>query len=137
MKFTPSFPLTIYYDASCPLCASKMHALKQADTNGSLILADCSESDFDARPFAACGVTRESMLQLIHARDAEGRWLIGVDVFEAAYGTVGFAALASLWGNRRLRPFLERLYPWVARNRYALSRFGLPKLFGLLTSRQS
>lgn len=133
MNVAPSFPLTIYYDAACPLCASEMHALKEGDTNGSLILADCSGPDFDDRPFRQDGITRESMLRLIHARDANGHWLVGVDVFEAAYAAAGFSALAQLWGNRRLRPVLEKLYPWVAHHRYALSRLGLPKLFSLLT----
>jgi predicted DCC family thiol-disulfide oxidoreductase YuxK len=133
MKSTVSFPLTIYYDASCPLCASEMHALKTADTGGNLILIDCSCPAFDDRSPIYCGITRESMLRLIHARDASGRWLRGVEVFEAAYDAAGFTALARLWGHPRLRPLWEKLYPWVARNRYLLSRLGTPRIFDLLT----
>lgn len=132
MKSTVKFPLTIYYDASCPLCANEMHALQTADTSGKLILVDCSCPTFDDRRFASCGITRESMLAKIHACDAEGRWLKGVDVFETAYDAAGFAVLARLWGHRRLRPWWEMLYPWIARNRYVLSRLGLPHLFRLL-----
>lgn len=132
MKFSVSFPLTVYYDASCPLCASEMHALKAADINGRLMLVDCSSADFDDRPFADSGITRESMLRLIHARDAKGCWLKGVDVFEAAYGAAGFTMLAWLWGHPRLRPCLEKFYPWIARNRQLLSRLGLTQLCRLL-----
>lgn len=101
-----------------------------------LMLIDCSSAEFrDSEP-ARDGITRESMLRRIHARDAAGHWLVGVDVFEVAYGAVGFSALAALWRNRWLRPLWEFLYPWVARNRYVLSRFGLPRLFGLLVPRK-
>lgn len=134
MKSSVNFPLTIYYDASCPLCANEMHALKTSDVSGKLILVDCSSPAFDNGPFAGSDVTRESMLQLIHARDAEGRWFRGVDVFEIAYDAAGFALLARLWGHRWLRPWWDKLYPCIARNRYALSRMGLPYLFRLLMS---
>ena len=132
MRPAVQFPLTIYYDAACPLCAKEMHALKTGDSDGRLILVDCSHPDFDDGPFSYCGITRESMLNLIHARDAAGRWLKGVEVFETAYGAAGFAELSRLWGHRLLRPWWDRLYPWVARNRYTLSRLGLPLLFRLL-----
>lgn len=134
MKSAARFPLTIYYDASCPLCAHEMHALKTADTSGRLTLVDCSSPAFDDRPFAGAGITRESMLRRIHACDAAGRWFRGVDVFELAYAAAGFTLLARVWGHRRLRPWWERLYPWVARNRYLLSRAGVPQLFRLLTT---
>jgi len=133
MRSAICFPLTIYYDASCPLCANEMRALKTADTDGKLVLEDCSSPAFDDRPYACHGITREAMMRLIHARDAEGRWLRGVDVFEAAYDAAGFAALARLWGHHRLRPWWDKLYPWIARNRYTLSRLGLPRIFRLLT----
>jgi predicted DCC family thiol-disulfide oxidoreductase YuxK len=135
MKSTACFPLTIYYDASCPLCADEMHALKIADADGRLVLVDCSAPEFDDTPFAGYGITRDSMMHLIHARDAGGRWLKGIDVFEAAYDAAGFTVLARLWGHSRLRPWWDKLYPWVARNRYALSRLGLPHLFRLLTKK--
>lgn len=127
------FPLTIYFDAACPLCASEMRTLKAADTEGRLVLVDCSAPGFDDASLAACGVSREAMLARIHARDAAGRWLDGVEVFEAAYGAAGFSALARLWGSKRLRPCWDRVYPWIARRRYLLSRLGFTCFFRLLS----
>jgi predicted DCC family thiol-disulfide oxidoreductase YuxK len=72
------------------------------------------------------------MMARIHARDASGRWSSGIDVFEAVYKVAGFARLARLLGSRRLRPLFERLYPWIAANRYRLSRLGLRRLPGRL-----
>ena len=114
-----------------------MHTLKDADLSGEIVLVDCSDARFDATPLTQAGINRDAMLQLMHAQDATGRWLIGVEVFVAVYGAAGFDALSRLWGNRWLRPLWDRLYPWVARNRYGLSRLGLHRLFGLLPPRAS
>jgi predicted DCC family thiol-disulfide oxidoreductase YuxK len=132
MNTAVAFPLTVYYDGSCPLCSSEMHALKTADGDKKLLLVDCSRPDFDDRPFAADGVTRAAMARLIHARDATGRWLVGPEVFEAAYAAAGFPMMARLWGSRRLRPLWDRLYPWVARHRRLLSRLGAQHVFRAL-----
>lgn len=120
------FPLTVYYDASCPMCASEMHALRDAEGKDGMRLVDCSTSDFDD---SLCdGVTREAMMTRLHARDADGRWLVAMDVYEAVYGAAGLRTAAKLWGNRSLRPFLDRAYLWVARNRQLLSRLGANRL---------
>jgi predicted DCC family thiol-disulfide oxidoreductase YuxK len=124
-KLAVRYPLTIYYDASCPMCASEMLALKDRDAHDRLILIDCSAAGF---PDQVEGVSRQAMMELIHARDAGGVWRVGVEVFEAAYRAAGLTWAARLWGNRFLRPLWSRLYPWVARNRQSLSRLGANRL---------
>jgi predicted DCC family thiol-disulfide oxidoreductase YuxK len=69
------------------------------------------------------------MMARIHARDAGGRWLRGVDVFVVAYRAAGFKTLARIYESRLLRPLFDRLYPWIADHRYLLTRAGLPRLF--------
>ena len=137
MNTTKKFcvPLTVYYDASCPLCATEMHALRDLDWRGRLKLVDCSAQEFDDRNIACEGITREDLMTRIHARDPEGRWLVGLDAFEAVYGAAGLKAAARFWGNPRLRPLLDRIYPWIACYRQPLSRLGLHRLVGLLLSR--
>ena len=114
------FPLTVFYDASCPLCANEMHALKARDAGGKLELVDCSSCDFDETVLAGTPYRRRDLMTLIHARDAHGRWLVGTEVFEVVYGVAGLNKLAALWS----RPFFSRIYPWIARNRQVLSRLG-------------
>ncbi len=125
-------PLTVYYDKSCPMCAEEMRVLEELDWRGRLRLVDCSAPEFDEAEAAKEGVTRAAMMTRLHARDPEGRWLTGLDAFEAVYASAGLAGAARFWGDPRLRPLLERIYPLVARHRQALSRLGLHCAVGAL-----
>lgn len=123
-----AYPLTIYYDASCPLCATEMNAIKACDAHQRLTLVDCSTDPMiDGAP-AQAGIPRAALMQVIHARDANGVWLRGVEVFAAAYSAAGVDAMTRLWSNPRLRPLWEVLYPWIARNRQSLSRLVAPRV---------
>jgi predicted DCC family thiol-disulfide oxidoreductase YuxK len=121
-------PLTVYYDKSCPLCATEMGVIEGLDWRGRLHLVDCSAPGFDDRTLAPEGVTRRDLMTRLHARDPEGKWLVGLDAFEAVYGAAGLNGLARFWGSQRLRPVLDRIYPVMARYRQPLSRLGLHRL---------
>lgn len=120
------YPLTIYYDASCPLCRTEMETLKQTDHRNQLILVDCSQVSLSVP--ASCPVTKAAMMERIHAQDVNGQWIKGVDVFAAAYTAAGFTKLGQFWGSKLLRPLLSRVYPLVADNRQWLSKTPLPNL---------
>lgn len=130
-----TWPLVIYYDASCPLCREEMHALKDHDANARLSLVDASAPGFTDAHLAAAGIPRADLMRLIHARDATGRWFIGVEVFELAYAAAGLHGIARLWAHPRLRPLWNRLYPWVARFRQPLSWLRLNRAYGWLVRR--
>lgn len=154
MTHSPAWPLRIYYDRSCPLCAQEMHALVAHDQAGRIALVDCSRADFDPTageggaaspaidgPVAAGTApdagnpTHVEMMAIIHARDADGRWYRGVEVFVHAYAAVGLDGMARLWSHPWLRPFWDRAYPWFARNRQWLSRLGTARVYGWLLDR--
>ena len=118
------YPLTVFYDASCPMCANEIVALQERDRGARLEIVDCSAPDFDKDVLAGTGITRTELMTRIHARDAHGRWLVALDAIEAAYRAVGLEQAAQFWGSRRMRPLLDPLYRWVARRRQALSRLG-------------
>lgn len=126
-----TYPLTIYFDASCRLCNSEMQNIKLHDVDNKLILIDCSAPEFDDKPFPKEGITRELMMNKLHMQDANGTWHVGVDAFKVIYHTVGMFSIAKLWGGRFTKPLTKKLYPWVVKNRYTLSKIGLPELFGL------
>jgi len=134
MNTTSKFcvPLTVYYDKSCPMCATEMHVIQDLDWRGRLKLVDCSAPDFDASAAAKEGVTREAMMTKLHARDPEGKWLVALDAFEAVYASAGLTGAARFWGDRRMRPLLDRIYPVVARYRQPLSRLGMHRVVGVL-----
>ena len=131
---TIRYPLTVFYDASCPMCAAEMEALQDRDRER-LELVDCSAPDFDETVLAGVGITRADLMARIHARDAHGRWLVALDAIEAAYRAVGLERAADLWGSRSLRPLLDPLYRWVARRRQLLSRAGMNALVAQLSRR--
>jgi predicted DCC family thiol-disulfide oxidoreductase YuxK len=132
MRTTVTLPITVFYDHSCPMCRSEMLAMKSRDSANSMILVDCSPIDFDEAPFVKDGVHRIDMMKLIHAKDANGKWLIGVEVFAVIYRLAGLPFLSAVWESSLLRPILSRLYPWVANNRMWLSKFGVLKFFSAL-----
>lgn len=119
-----TFPLTIFYDASCPLCAAEMHTIKETDFENKLTLVDCSNENFSEPAF--CPANKAAMMERIHAQDALGQWIKGVEVFEAAYAAAGFRKLSRFWGSKTLRPILNRAYPIIADNRHWLSKTPLP-----------
>lgn len=130
-----TYPLTIFYDASCPLCRKEMLALKEYDAQDRLHLVDCSSAVFHDAAAAQANISTADMLRLIHARDADGRWMVGVDVFVLAYRAAGIEAVAGFFEFRPFRPFLSRLYPWIARNRMTLSRLGVTDAFEFFVRR--
>lgn len=130
-----AWPLTIYYDRSCPLCREEMHALVENDREGRLALVDASPPGFDDPALAPAGLDQAALMRLIHARDAGGRWYRGVEVFELAYAAAGLVSMARLWAHPRLRPLWDRLYPWVARLRQPLSKLRLNRAYGWFVRR--
>ncbi len=127
---TVVYPLTLYYDAACPLCAREMQALAAYAGAQRLRLIDCSSPAFSDPETRAANLSRAELMRLIHARDGAGQWYRGIDVFVLAYDAVDIRAVARLWAHPRWRPLWERVYPWVAQHRMGLSRLGLGRPFG-------
>lgn len=122
-----AYPITVYYVASCPLCCAEIETMKSRDVRERMRLVDCSAIDF-VEPE---GVSRDLLMSRIHARDANGAWLRGIDVFAAVYEAAGFPRIARVCRSAMLRPLLDRVYPWIADHRRILSALGLARLFHL------
>lgn len=109
------YPLTIYYDSSCPLCNQEMSRLKQRDQHNHLHLIDCASPDFSPPDNAPSGA---SMMQLLHAQTPDGQWVIGVPAFQMAYAGVGFGFVSDWLERPLISRMMKKLYPVIARNRY-------------------
>ena len=135
-----TFPLTVYFDGSCRLCSSEMHNIAardviraiQCNREPMLNLIDCSAADFDDTALPA---SIETMMNMIHARDATGRWLRGVDVFVACYTAADLGIVSRILAHRFIKPTAARLYPWIVRNRYRLAKIGLHRLLEIFSAR--
>lgn len=135
-----TYPLTVYFDGSCRLCSGEMQnfvardVIRAIQQNSApmLNLIDCSPVDFDD---SALPASRETMMNMIHARDAAGRWLRGVDVFVACYAAADLGVVSSILAHRLIKPYAARLYPWIVRNRYRMSKIGLHRLLEIFSKR--
>jgi predicted DCC family thiol-disulfide oxidoreductase YuxK len=114
------YPLTLYYDAACPMCHSEMQNLMLRNRADQLRFVDVSAPGFQS-PDAQVSV--DAMLRLIHARTPDGRWIVGVDVFRLAYRAAGLPAVARALSLPGLRQAADALYPWMARHRQRLPRW--------------
>lgn len=121
------YPMLVFYDASCPLCADEMHLLKSLDEQARFTLVDCSAKDFDERPYLKQNVDKARMMQRLHLLQADGTWVKGARAIALVYEAVGISAMAKLWRFK----WLEKAYPWIADNRYLISHLGVPVIFKL------
>jgi predicted DCC family thiol-disulfide oxidoreductase YuxK len=124
-------PLTVFYDHSCVLCRSEIENIKARDDHDQLRMVDCSSAGFDTRGMP---VDQTTLLNCIHATDAEGRWLKATDVFVACYQVAGLPLVAKSLAIGK--PLMERLYPIIVRYRHVFSSLGIHKLFNAMTQRQ-
>jgi predicted DCC family thiol-disulfide oxidoreductase YuxK len=120
--------LELYYDGSCPLCVAEIKAIRAVDTGGELVFTDCAAAGFDEASTLRSGVSKVDLMRELHAREVDGVWYRGVDAFVQLYRRAGLPQIARFWAHPVSRILMGRLYPWIARNRYWLSRFGLPGL---------
>ncbi|HEX9627745.1 MAG TPA: DUF393 domain-containing protein [Acidiferrobacterales bacterium] len=114
-----NYPLTLYYDGACPLCAEEMQRLKARDRHGLLRFVDASAATFDA---AECASTRAELMRVIHARRPDGNLVRGVDALRLAYAAAGHVVIARLLGMTLIYRLACLAYPYLASHRYALSR---------------
>ena len=112
-----------------------MAAIKSHDTRGLLTMVDCSGENGAIE--TSCDVGAEAMMRALHVRTGDGRWLVGVPAYEAIFRAAGHPRLAGLVAHPRLRPLWDRIYAWVARNRYRLPRRGLARLLALAARRDA
>ena len=100
-------PLTLFYDGSCPLCATEVGYYKRSDTCQALILVDVSSEQFsgDER------INRREAMARFHIRLAEGQQLSGAPAFVEVWRVVpGWRWLARLADLPGALPVLEACY---------------------------
>ena len=112
------YPLTVFFDGACPICAREIALMKRLDRKRQLALCDFSRPDYDA---ASIGFAPSELGRVIHARWADGSVITGVEVFRAMWEAVGLGLLATLSRLSIVEPLVLRAYAWFARNRLRLT----------------
>jgi predicted DCC family thiol-disulfide oxidoreductase YuxK len=118
-----TYPLTLLYDAACPVCALEMDHLRERDQAGRLIFVDIAAPGFDASVY---GVTHAELDAQIHARCADGRLLRGLEVLRLAYAAVGLGWVLRPTGAPPLRGLFDLGYRVFSRHRRRISRAAAP-----------
>jgi predicted DCC family thiol-disulfide oxidoreductase YuxK len=117
------YPLTLLYDAQCPVCSLEMDHLRERCTDGRLRFVDISQPDFDA---ARYGATLAAMDAEIHGVRPDGSLLKGVEVLRLAYAAVGLGWVMRPAGWAPLRPAFDAGYRLFARHRRGMSALAGP-----------
>ena len=112
------YPLTVFFDGACPICAREIALMKRLDRRRQLAFCDFSRPDYDATSIA---FAPSELGRVIHARWADGSVITGVEVFRAMWEAVGLGILARLSRLSLVEPLVLKAYAWFARNRLQLT----------------
>ena len=128
----PVYPLTLFYDAACPVCSLEMDRLRARNREGRLRFIDISAPGFDPAPHRA---TAAAMDAEIHGLCADGSMIRGVEVLRHAYAAVGLGWVLRPTGWAPLRPLFDAGYRVFARHRRSISRMAAPLIAGVRAAR--
>ena len=130
MTTTPSSPdgaMTVYYDASCAVCAFEMDMLC-ARAGARLRGVDISAPDFDA---ARHGFAQHDLDAALHVVDATGTVARGVDALAQVYRTAGLGPVCAPLALPGVRRIVDAGYRAFARHRRSVSRLLGPAIAAL------
>lgn len=82
MPVAPAYPLQIFFDGSCSVCAAEMDVYRRKEKSGRLLFVDISAPGFDPSPY---GIPLDAFLYEMHAIDREGRVYRGVEAFRSIW----------------------------------------------------
>ncbi|WP_324731489.1 thiol-disulfide oxidoreductase DCC family protein [Pseudomonas paeninsulae] len=109
MPHAPRWPLTLYYDGDCPLCAQEIQLLSRHANEQRLLLIDISSAGFQAD---SVGIDSTTLTNRLHARFADGQWVTGLDATLWSWRATGLGRWATPLTWRSLRPVFELGY-WL------------------------
>jgi len=128
MMSRATYPLTLFYDAACPVCSLEMDHLRERNRDGKLVFVDISAPGFDA---TAHGASAAEMDAEIHGLRADGSMIRGIEVLRLAYAAVGIGWVLRPTGWTPLKPLFDAGYRVFARHRRDISRAAAPLITGM------
>lgn len=120
---SPRFPLTVFYDGACSVCAAEMALYRRKNHGGRLVFVDISDPAFDPSPH---GITLDEFMAQMHAIDRTGRVYRAVEAFWAIWHAFPASTLYGFLGTLVMVPGVNLLarfgYRGFARIRKYLPR---------------
>lgn len=104
MLTTPDFPLQVFFDGACSVCAAGIERYRLRDHDGRLILVDISAPGFDPAPF---GIPLAEFMFQMHAIDQSGKVFRGVEAFWAIWQAFPSSTLLGLCGTLISLPLVD------------------------------
>ncbi|WP_095096271.1 thiol-disulfide oxidoreductase DCC family protein [Pseudomonas sp. Irchel 3A5] len=104
MYETTKWPLTLYFDGECPLCAREIKILRARARPDRLCFVDISDDAFDTE---SVGFTLAQMESSLHARFDDGTWVTGLDATLWSWRAAGLGVWAAPLSWRLTRPLLD------------------------------
>ena len=108
----------VFYDGDCPLCCREIRFLQKRRHGGTLLFTDISDHGFRPSDY---GMSRADFMDQIRGRNADGSFVVGVEVFRQLYRRAGFPWLVRFSRLRGIAWLLDRGYNLFAKNRLRLT----------------
>lgn len=120
LRSTIVYPLTVFYDGSCPVCSREIAYYRGLDRIGRFHFVDISDPSFNGDTWR---LDKAELMKVMHVQDAGDRIYRGVDAFRALWlGLPGpfYPRLGRLLGLPGLHLLAEIGYRVFARMRHRL-----------------
>jgi predicted DCC family thiol-disulfide oxidoreductase YuxK len=95
MKAQPQFPIRVFYDGSCSVCATEIEHYVRQDHGVKLQAIDISTPDFDPESY---GIPLMAFMYELHVIDQRGKVYRGVEAFWAIWQAFPTSTLYGVMG---------------------------------------
>ena len=118
MSKLPAFPIQVFYDGSCSVCAMEIEHYLRQDHGGRLVAVDISATTFDPN---RSQIPLNTLMYELHAIDQRGDIYRGVDAFWAIWQAFPSSTVYGIMGSvinlPVVNPFARLFYKGFARIR--------------------
>lgn len=103
---TPQFPLKVFYDGACIVCATEIEHYLRQDHSDKLVAINISSPDFNPIPYQ---ISLDEFMRELYAIDQDGQIFKGVNSFWAIWQAFPASTIYGLMGRIIQLPVLNRL----------------------------